>query len=86
MVDACRTIPRRIEVVLHVRVISEKLAILINGTAVDITEARGEDLELFTVWREAIDDSAGGEHVAVVATAIGHAGQEMVIAPHRRYW
>ena len=85
MVDACRTIPRGVEVVLHVRVVSEELAVLIHGAAVDITEARGEDLELFPVWSEAVDDAAGGEHVAVVSAAIGHAGQEMVITPHRRY-
>ena len=84
VVDAGRAIPRGVEVVLHVGVVREQVAGAVDGAAVDVAEAAGEGLEGLPVLADAVDDAARGEHVAVMAAAVRHAGQEMVVAPERR--
>ena len=49
MIQARRTIPRRVEVVFHVGVIGEELAVAIESGVEDIAEAGREDLEIFSV-------------------------------------
>ena len=85
MVDARGAIPRRIEVILHVRVVGEKLAVAIDRRVEDIAEAGGEGLELFPIRRHAIDDAAGPHDIAHEAATVRHPRQQMILAPDRRH-
>ena len=84
VVDARGPIPRGVEVILHVGVVGEELAFAIHGTVEDIAETGGVGLERFSIRRETIDDAAGREHVAHEAAAVGHAGQQVILAPVAR--
>ena len=84
VVHAGGAIPGGVEVVLHVGVVREQVAVMIDRATVDITEATRKGLEGLSVLADTVDDTAWGEHVTVMAASVRHAGQEMVVAPERR--
>ena len=81
MIDAGGAIPGGVEVILHVGVIGEEFAVVIDAAVEDVAEAGGEDFHVLALGIEAINDAARGHDVAVVAATIGHAWEEVVIPP-----
>ncbi len=85
MIEARRTIPRRVEVVFHVGVGGEELSVAIESGVEDIADAGREDLEIFAVGRDALDDSTRREDVAHEPASVRHAREEVIFAPNRRH-
>ena len=84
VIDACGAIPRRVEVILHVGVVGKEFAIAIHAAVEDVAEAAGKDFHVLPLGIEAVNDAARSHDVAVVAATIGHASEEMIIAPKLR--
>ena len=81
VVDAGGPVPRRVEVILHVRVVGEELAIAIERSIEDVSESGRVELPRFAIGREAIDHAAGRETIAVMAASVRHALEHMILAP-----
>ena len=81
VVDAGRPVPRRVEIVLHVRVVGEELAVSVERTIEDVAEAGGVEFPVFPVRREAVDHAAGCETIPIVTAPVRHAFEHMVFAP-----
>ena len=85
VIDACGAIPRRVEVILHVGVVGEEFAIAIHAAVEDVAKAAGEDFHVLALGIEAVNDAARSHDVAVVTATVGHASEEMIIAPKLRH-
>jgi hypothetical protein len=81
MIDAGGTVPGSVDVVFHVGVVGEELAILVEVAAVNVTVTGSVEFEFLAVARDAVNDAAGSEAVAVVAAAIRHAREEVIVCP-----
>ena len=81
VIDAVRNIPRGALVPLHVGVVGEEFAVLIEGEVELIAEAEGEEFHGFAFGIGAADVAAGGEFVFGVAAGVPHAREEVVLVP-----
>ena len=83
MENASRAVPWGVKVVLHVRVVGKELSLGVKVSIENIAVAVRVDFEVLTIGRDFVDDSCRSEAVAVVSSAIGHAGKQVVFPPIR---
>ncbi|MBL9185911.1 MAG: hypothetical protein JNK23_00390 [Opitutaceae bacterium] len=81
VVDARGDMPGRVLVPLHVGVVGEELAVLVEGHVVLVAETDREEFDRFAVAIGAGDVAAGGVFVAGMAAGIPHTREEAVLAP-----
>ena len=67
MTDAGGAVPGGVEVIFHVRVISEEFPVRIEAAVEDVAEADGDGFPIRAVGIELIDDAAGSEASPVAA-------------------
>ena len=66
-------VPRSVEVVLHVRVVSEQLAIAIEAAIENVAIARGHNLPMLSIRRHLVNNPARSQPIAIVPAPIRHA-------------
>lgn len=74
-------VPGHAHVPLHVRVVSEQIALGIEGDVVAVTVAAAENLPALALGIGPGDPAPGGEDAAGVAVGVPLAGQELAFAP-----
>ena len=74
-------VPRRVEIILHVGVVGEELAIEVETAVENVSVARRNDLPVLSVGGHLVNDSRGSKSAAVVALSVGHPGKKMVFSP-----
>ena len=84
LAHARRPVPRRVEVVLHVGVVSEQVALRVVGRVVLIAEADAEKLPLLTVRRDVVNAPARSHHPDHEPFAVRQSRQQVILAPMRR--
>jgi hypothetical protein len=82
VIHARGAIPRAADVPLHVGVIGEEFALVVEGDVEFIAEAGAEELHVFAIGFHAANEAAGGEAAAGMAVRIPQAGQDVVFVPN----
>jgi len=74
MIDAGGDIPGRALIPLHVGVVGEEFAVLVEGDVELVAEAESEELDGLAVGIHAADVATGGIFAFGVAAGVPHAG------------
>ena len=78
------SVPRHIEVVLHIGIVRKQFAIAIERSVEDIAKPAGIRFKVLAVWINFVNDSARRKSSAIVASPVRHAWQQMIFAPDLR--
>ena len=84
MIHACGAIPGAADVPLHVGVVGEELALVVEGDVELVAETVAEEFHVFAIGLHAANEAAGGEFASGVAVRIPQAREDMVFVPNFR--